>query len=584
MLGLADNLRKYASYLDEQVVITQTSHARKMARTDVDEWQLYHAMNILPTKRAKYKTLHEALQNAYSYEAIFINDFAPADRRRRYEYMAGLVFPVKCIVYSHTALQNHLHFVWKLGIADDDGVRQKKNDETKDKLKSQFPVYHSRAMRRDFISTFGRVTGVKSAFLREAYRRLTGDSAATRNMSEQEVDSRIQQVLEHEDPEILWDLRVNNTGRPEGYSIFLQKCQDFIKGKVETAVDDRRHDNVTNNGESVVHLAMAMSARDLHEQVKKQCPEGTPIPSIQWLRLQFWPNKACAASNKHTGRLKVKMVVAARQFRKSHVGVHYASAVFRYQKEFCVKFRAFTSLVCEDDKHTIKVGQTGFPVAAVERGRRVIVGLNQSFQVGDHDFTKFSLSPFVSLVVDIPDSIDGSFYDGQVYVGLKDNVFEPSSALRHACELKSCLNTSDQNSPVEGHYHDGGSDHNLRFLRTQLSQVAYFLQQDLDMLMLVQTPPQHLWKNPTERVMSNLNLALQGIGVMRTETATQEGPLKQANNLKKIRKLAKKYPSIQDEISDSLQQPKILLGSPFKRCQLKGKNFQVFTAATKKMR
>ena len=81
--------------------------------------------------------------------------------------------------------------------------------------------------------------------------------------------------------------------------------------------------------------------------------------------------------------------------------------------------------------------------------------------------------------------------------------------------------------------------------------------------------------------MSNLNVALQGIGVMRTETVTQEGPLKQANNLKKIRKLAKKYPSIQDEISDSLQQPKILLGLQFKRCQLKGKNFQVFTAATK---
>ena len=66
-------------------------------------------------------------------------------------------------------------------------------------------------------------------------------------------------------------------------------------------------------------------------------------------------------------QLKVKMVVAARQFRKSHVDVHYASAVFRYHKEFCVKFRDITSLVCEDDKHTIKVGEPGFPVAAVER-------------------------------------------------------------------------------------------------------------------------------------------------------------------------------------------------------------------------
>lgn len=314
---------------------TQACQARKFPYTDVDEWQIYHAMNVTPTKKAKYKTLHEPLQHADFYEAIFINDSSPTDRRRRNDYMAGLVFPNKCIRYSHTALHTHLHFVWKVELADNEDVRQQKNDKTKDDLKLQFPVFHSRrAMKRDFISNFGRVTGVKSAFLREAYRRLTGDSAAARNMSKKEVDSRIQQILDNKDPDILWDLRVNNTGRLEEYSLFLQTCQDFIKGKVDTAVDDRRHDNVTDNGESVVHLAMAMSARDLHEQVKEQCPEGTPIPSIQWLRLQFWPRKACAASSRHTGRLKVKMVVAARQFRKSHVDVHYASVVFRYKKNF----------------------------------------------------------------------------------------------------------------------------------------------------------------------------------------------------------------------------------------------------------
>ncbi len=56
--------------------------------------------------------------------------------------------------------------------------------------------------------------------------------------------------------------------------------------------------------------------------------------------------------------------------------------------------------MCEDDKHTVKVGAPGFPVAAVERGKLVLVGLNQSHEVGDHDFMKFSLSLSVSLVVD----------------------------------------------------------------------------------------------------------------------------------------------------------------------------------------
>ncbi|CAB4034119.1 Hypothetical predicted protein, partial [Paramuricea clavata] len=39
LLRLADNLRKYANYLDEQLAATETSQARKIPRTDVDEWQ-----------------------------------------------------------------------------------------------------------------------------------------------------------------------------------------------------------------------------------------------------------------------------------------------------------------------------------------------------------------------------------------------------------------------------------------------------------------------------------------------------------------------------------------------------------------
>ena len=44
-----------------------------------------------------------------------------------------------------------------------------------------------------------------------------------------------------------------------------------------------------------------------------------------------------------------------------------------------------------DDKHCTKVGEPGFPVAAAEWGRRVLVSMTKSFQVGDHDFTKFAL-------------------------------------------------------------------------------------------------------------------------------------------------------------------------------------------------
>ncbi len=65
----------------------------------------------------------------------------------------------------------------------------------------------------------------------------------------------------------------------------------------------------------------------------------------------------------------------------------------------------------------------------------MIVGLSQTLEVGDHDFTKFCLSTSVSLHVDVPEGMEGSFYHGQVHIGLKENAFEPSSALRHAAEL-----------------------------------------------------------------------------------------------------------------------------------------------------
>ena len=73
--------------------------------------------------------------------------------------------------------------------------------------------------------------------------------------------------------------------------------------------------------------------------MSKECSEATAIPLVQWLSLQFWPNRASPASHKKTGRIKVKFMVAARQFRKSHIDCYYASAI------------------CEDDKHTIKLGE-----------------------------------------------------------------------------------------------------------------------------------------------------------------------------------------------------------------------------------
>ena len=85
------------------------------------------------------------------------------------------------------------------------------------------------------------------------------------------------------------------------------------------------------------------------------------------------------------------------------------------------------SMVCLDDKHRVNVGEPGRPVASVERGKKVLVSRNETFQMCHHDFTRFSSIPSVTFLIDVPDKIDGSWYEGEVYVGFK--------GLRHLREL-----------------------------------------------------------------------------------------------------------------------------------------------------
>lgn len=185
------------------------------------------------------------------------------------------------------------------------------------------------------------------------------------------------------------------------------------------------------------------------------------------------------------------------------------------------------------DKHKIKVGEPGHPVAAVERGKKVIIGLNQSFEVEDHDFTKVTLTPNIILQVDIPESTEGSFYQGRVHTALKDSVFQPYSPVCHAMETMMVLESSEEPmKEVLFPYSDGGQDHRLNYLSVQLSLIALFLRCDFDGIIPVHTPPSHSWKNPCECIMSILNLALQAVGVMQQKMSLEaEAVLEKFNSV-----------------------------------------------------
>ena len=193
-----------------------------------------------------------------------------------------------------------------------------------EQFKQQLPTYHTRGMRKALFSKFGRIApNIKPACLRYFYSELTGDSSASINFMQAEVDSRVKQFIELEDPSVITDLRtLNSTTERAKFDRFWQECDAVLNEEIDTAVDDRRHSEVT-------HLASALSVRDLFERVSQRVPEGMPLPSPEWLRLQFWPKtKHAKASLHYTGRLKVKFMIQQRQFRKQHPDQHYAAALF----------------------------------------------------------------------------------------------------------------------------------------------------------------------------------------------------------------------------------------------------------------
>lgn len=270
-------------------------------------------------------------------------------------------------------------------------------------------------------------------------------------------------------------------------------------------------------------------------------------------------------------------MVQQRQFRKEHIDSHYAAASYRYLREYAVSVREFCAFVSLDDKHKIKIGEPGYPIAAAERGR-VPVCEDELMTVGDHDFSKFSLIPSVVFLINVPEDISDSWYSGSVYVILKDAVFEHSKPFRHSCELYNILKANSFSKPILFLYSDGGPDHRLTYISVKLSLICLFLKLDLDYLCAGRTAPYHSWKNPVERIMAIINLGLQCVGLARAEMPQEfEDEVAKCNNLTNLRnRLSGKELIIQD----SLSPVKILLCSIFNRLKLHDEFIHTFAAAT----
>ncbi|CAB5394997.1 unnamed protein product [Rhizophagus irregularis] len=538
----------YTKYLQQHRNITAINHASESPIRSIDQATTIkiHKQNtwITPLDKSKYYHLEQVLVNSSLWKHIDIEEYLPIDPVQRLRFIQSLscAFSFTIGEYRFNSGNNTFNMIsiWKIDEDANESSAPRPSWSTNyesiilqehtriiTELQADAPRYHTRTMRMNYLRTCDLLLPkAKPSALQTIYRMLTGDISAAETANEAKVDARVKLALELGDSEVAIDLREHNDEQLTKYDIFWEVAAQFLAVKAAdavTATDERRHD-------TIVHLATAISVNDLLTQIERECPPGTLIPSAQWLRLQFWPkNPARLSSLQFTGRLPLKFMIQTRQLRAYHSDVHYASALFRYEKEFAVKFRNIANLIFLDDKHHCKVGEPGFPVAAVERGKSVVVGKDITFAVADHDFTKTGIIPSV-VICDIPESINGNFYRGKVHIGLKNPIFQPSSPLQHATEL----------------YH-------------------IFLKEEF-------------FDKPVLCLYTN---GLQSVGLMRAKMSGQsEELMSKVSTMNDIRKIAEENPTLKEDIIASLQTPINLVCDVFNWQSLKDEPFKTFDAAT----
>lgn len=409
------------------------------------------------------------------WEVVCIDAFLPDDRRRRYDVIHGdaqIGLP-----FSHLTLYHHFggqipdtHFMCKipaqLSSTADEGSAGVMSLSTMPEVLSVYETVKRSSrpkamaqMARALEKRWSVITSMSPAVARGILRDVAGydiigyqqhaqqqraeigDGATQRRLparlEERTLDERLMAILDTQDPSIIMDgrsmVKEGERGRTK-FDDFWSAVEQVLVSSDAAIVDERRH-NEDAGGGVVLQRSANVSFRDIYERAVRLAGEGAAIPSQRWMEFQFWPKDASLRSSvNYTGRMKVTMAAQSAQLRKFHPDQIVGHVEFKYLKHLAVLKRIHTDMLCGDDKHKVNVGEVGFPVGAAVKTRRVVVGEGEVLAKADHDFSRFNLIPSVTLKVDIPESVDESFYTGQTTVTIKDAITQPSSAVRHVAE------------------------------------------------------------------------------------------------------------------------------------------------------
>ncbi|RIB08543.1 hypothetical protein C2G38_2211423 [Gigaspora rosea] len=576
VLSLIEILKKYSYYLITTTAsMNELHYSNESARSPGNNSTMYQVSACEPHQlKDEYTQLDDLLSEKSFYEHVEIQQYLPNDAIDRYKFMKELqlTYPIGIYRIQESEISNN------------------KQDETLKarmlaKIHEELPRYFTRQMRKNVLNKYSYIQKVTPAVLRMLHFDLTGNAAVTSDAVSRDVEEILRLMLTLAYPNIIFDLRTNNGFKGTKFDTFWDETVAYFNEQNLLTVNERRLG-------TVLYMPLTLSVRDLRETIVERLktvygdplPSDIDIPSDEWIRLQFCSTNATTTrAMYYTGRFNVKFKVQGRMLRKHSEDAHYCAALFRYLREFCIQYRQWTCLISADDKHKIPIGED-VAISTGVRNRRSIVAYESTLAAADHDFTKLSLTPSVIFFISIPDNISGSFYNGQVYVSYKDTIFEPSTAIRHSTEFLNALTIQyayQEMPPILCLYTDGGPDHRCNYGSVQIALISLFLCGDFDLLFAVRTAPNHSWTNPAERVMSTLNLGLQGVALKRDSMSLEsENLFGMVNSLGDIRKKAKEFNKLGSELKESITGIQEILNNRTERLKLKNNRFKCYSPAS----
>ena len=484
-----EQVSSYVDLLEGQIQRTQKNH--HLDNNDIDEvvtnfvaTRVKMKVTLSTSYSSEFDAIRVALQDIDHYSPVNVSDLIPnndsVSRVQRCRFInhllaEGLPFLIHNVTVFHFRLPSEgphraIHFLWTQPTTDESNNPQ--HTKLICDIREKKTKYFTRSMKKEVRSKLLRLGVVKPHLSKFALKDLLGDESAPDSDSQRVILNKLE-VFGTAGEDIIIDLR-NNNGRKPKYDSFWNIVSKYISDK--TAVDDRRHVTVDADSDGkevvIVNMALAMSYADMYRTcIKIAHDDGlSEVPSYSWFLLQFWPcNRSTSAIMHHTGRLKVRRVVQSRALRKTNVDGHYARAVYKFLRKRAIKHRLSCVFLSADAKCKISVGEPGYPLAAVARGKKVIVGENEVFKVADHDYHKLSIIPDGVLVHDIPehddevltDTVDkhsedtlgsatkqnvGGWYSGNVHYCFKNMVLQGSSSIRGITELGKLLHKEYSNS------------------------------------------------------------------------------------------------------------------------------------------